>query len=133
MDHIFILLMPPLSSECAKVCLGPKRPRQVISFEDRIRVDDDQMAPKLSIFEHFEGSKVGCSSQRRQDGAWHCLDGNRFAYLRMSYPFQPIYFITHDSSQVGKELFPAYQLPNGKMMYMYYNGGQLLDEVRTGF
>ena len=52
-------------------------------------LSDNQMAPKLAIFEHFEGSRV------------------------------------------GNGLFPAYQLPNGKMMYMYYNGGQLLDEVST--
>jgi hypothetical protein len=32
-------------------------------------------------------------------------------------------------SQVCEGLFPAYQLPNGKMAYMYYNGGQLMDEV----
>ncbi len=88
-------LRPPLhSSACLpsplslpKVCLGPKRPRQVITFDDRIRNTDDPTMPKLAIFEHIEGSRVS--------------DG----------------------------LFPAYQLPNGKQMYMYYNGGALLDEV----
>jgi hypothetical protein len=50
---------------------------------------DDFIQPKLSIFEHVEGSKV------------------------------------------SKGLFPAYQLPNGKQAFMYYNGGQLLDEVRS--
>ena len=30
---------------------------------------------------------------------------------------------------MGDGLFPSYQLPNGKQMYMYYNGGALLDEV----
>lgn len=32
-------------------------------------------------------------------------------------------------SKVGQDLFPAYQLPNGKQTFMYYNGGVLLDEV----
>ena len=34
------------------------------------------------------------------------------------------------SSQVCEGLFPAYHLPNGKQAFMYYNGGQLMDEVR---
>ncbi len=41
-----------------KVCLGPKRPRQVISFEDRIIIDNDASRPTLTMFEHVEGSKV---------------------------------------------------------------------------
>lgn len=72
-----------------KIALGPTRPRQVISFEDRILVNDDVTRPMLTVFEHVEGSRV-------------C-----------------------------KDMFPAYQLPNGKMAYMYYNGGQLLDEVHV--
>lgn len=72
------------------MCLGPKRPRQVISFEDRIISSDDPTRPLLTLFEHVEGSRV------------------------------------------GQDLFPSYQLPNGKQTYMYYNGGTLLDEVRGG-
>jgi hypothetical protein len=41
-----------------QVCLGPKRPRQVISFEDKIRISDDTSQPRLTIFEHIEGSRV---------------------------------------------------------------------------
>ncbi|KXZ56071.1 hypothetical protein GPECTOR_2g953 [Gonium pectorale] len=41
-----------------KVCLGPKRPRQVITFEDRIIVDNDATRPTLTLFEHVEGSRV---------------------------------------------------------------------------
>ena len=70
------------------MCLGPKRPRQVITFEDRIISSDDPTRPLLTLFEHVEGSRV------------------------------------------GQDLFPFYQLPNGKQTYMYYNGGTLLDEVR---
>jgi len=32
-------------------------------------------------------------------------------------------------SRVCEGMFPSYQLPNGKMAYMYYNGGLLLDEM----
>ena len=35
----------------------------------------------------------------------------------------------NSSPKVCEGLFPAYQLPNGKQAFMYYNGGQLLDEV----
>ncbi len=70
-----------------KVVLGPQRPRQVISFADRIISNDDPSRPTLTIFEHIDGSRV-------------C-----------------------------KDMFPSYQLPNGKQAYMYYNGGVLLDEV----
>ncbi|KAG2438847.1 hypothetical protein HXX76_005387 [Chlamydomonas incerta] len=41
-----------------KVCLGPKRPRQIITFEDRIVIDNDSSRPTLTLFEHVEGSKV---------------------------------------------------------------------------
>ena len=70
-----------------QICIGPKRPRQVISFGNQGFGDKDTQ-PQLSVFEHVEGAKV-CEG-----------------------------------------LFPSYQLPNGKQAYMYYNGGQLLDEVR---
>lgn len=40
------------------MCLGPKRSRQVISFEDRIIVHDDQSRPLLTMFEHVEGARV---------------------------------------------------------------------------
>eukprot|EP00198_Chlamydomonas_reinhardtii_P003541 XP_001692877.1 flagellar associated protein [Chlamydomonas reinhardtii] len=40
-----------------KVCLGPKRPRQIITFEDRIVIDNDNR-PTLTLFEHVEGSRV---------------------------------------------------------------------------
>ena len=75
----------------SQVCIGPQLPRQVISFDPDgfSALADDFIQPKLSIFEHVEGSKV------------------------------------------SKGLFPAYQLPNGKQAFMYYNGGQLLDEVRS--
>ncbi|GIL66635.1 hypothetical protein Vafri_20126 [Volvox africanus] len=41
-----------------KVCLHPRRPRQVITFEDRIIVDAASTRPTLTLFEHVEGSKV---------------------------------------------------------------------------
>lgn len=41
-----------------KVCLHPRRPRQVITFEDRIIVDAGSTRPTLTVFEHVEGSKV---------------------------------------------------------------------------
>ena len=43
-----------------QVVLGPQRPRQIISFEDRIIVNDDPSRPSLTVFEHVEGSRV-CS------------------------------------------------------------------------
>ena len=71
-----------------QICIGPKRPRQVISFGNPGLGDKDLTQPQLTVFEHVEGAKV-CEG-----------------------------------------LFPSYQLPNGKQAFMYYNGGQLLDEVR---
>lgn len=41
-----------------KVCLGPQRTRQVITFEDRIIIDNDASRPTLTVFEHVEGSRV---------------------------------------------------------------------------
>lgn len=41
-----------------KVCIGPKRTRQIITFEDRIVIDTDASRPTLTMFEHVEGSKV---------------------------------------------------------------------------
>lgn len=41
-----------------KICLGPQRPRQIITFEDRIIIDTDATRPTLTVFEHVEGSKV---------------------------------------------------------------------------
>ncbi|KAG1678758.1 hypothetical protein FOA52_012798 [Chlamydomonas sp. UWO 241] len=41
-----------------KVAIGPKRARQVISFEERIMTTDDPSLPTLTVFEHIEGSKV---------------------------------------------------------------------------
>ncbi|GAX83592.1 hypothetical protein CEUSTIGMA_g11017.t1 [Chlamydomonas eustigma] len=36
-----------------------------------------------------------------------------------------------EGAKVGEGLYPAYQLPNGKQMYVYYDGGQLVDEVHV--
>ncbi|GAX81636.1 hypothetical protein CEUSTIGMA_g9064.t1 [Chlamydomonas eustigma] len=41
-----------------KVCLGPKRPRQVISFEKEGFLYDDPRQPKLAVFEHVQGARV---------------------------------------------------------------------------
>ncbi len=58
---------PALPRSCAhlilprpapQVVMGPQRPRQVISFEDRILVNDDLSRPTLTVFEHVEGSRV---------------------------------------------------------------------------
>ena len=38
-----------------------------------------------------------------------------------------------EGAKVSEGLFPAYQLPNGKQAFMYYDGGQLLDEVGRVF
>ncbi|MEW5317782.1 MAG: hypothetical protein WDW38_009052 [Sanguina aurantia] len=42
-----------------KVCMGPRRSRQVISFEDKLTVDADSSRPILTLFEHVDGSRVG--------------------------------------------------------------------------
>ena len=49
---------PAVKPLALKVCLGPQRPRQVISFEDRIMVSEDNTRPSLTIFEHVDGSRV---------------------------------------------------------------------------
>lgn len=41
-----------------KVVMGPQRPRQIISFEDKNVLLDDPTRPTLTMFEHIEGSRV---------------------------------------------------------------------------